>query len=62
MNLSKIYKPTDILHIMIIKNFIWGMLGIILGIIINDIVVYVSNKLKIYNYKILYILYYVHIF
>ena len=47
MESSKMYVPEDNFYTMITKNFIWGILGITLGIIINNIVGFISNKLKI---------------
>ena len=35
MTIKNLYKPKDKFHITIIKNFIWGILGITLGIIMN---------------------------
>ena len=53
MNLSKnLYKPRDPFYIMMIKNFIWGILGILLGIIINNTVILISN---IFELKLLFI-------
>jgi hypothetical protein len=48
--LKNLYKPIDPFHIMIIKNFIWGLLGISLGIIINNLV---TTICKIFKIKIL---------
>ena len=42
-------KKIDNLHIMISKNIIWGVFGLIIGIIINDFVIYLSNNLHIKN-------------
>lgn len=47
MQSSYIYKPIDNFHTMTIKNFIWGLFGIILGIIINNIVIFISTQFKI---------------
>ena len=44
--ISKISK-TDKFHIMTVKNVIWGIIGLTLGVIINDIVIYISNKFHI---------------
>ena len=49
MSRYNVYKPIDNLYIMIIKNFIWGMCGIILGIIINNTVIFLSKVLQINN-------------
>ena len=46
-NHYKHYKPTDTLFIMSIKNIIWGIFGLLLGIIINDSVIYLTNYFKI---------------
>ena len=48
-NKNKNNKRMDNLHIMISKNIIWGVLGLIIGIIINDLVIYLSNNLHIKN-------------
>ena len=40
-------KNLDKYYLMTIKNIIWGTLGLILGIIVNDIVIFLSNKLNI---------------
>ena len=48
----KKYKTFDNIYIITIKCIIWGVLGLILGIIINDIVIYLSNILHIRNYII----------
>ena len=42
-----IYKPQDNFLYMTLKNFTWGFLGLCIGIIINDTVIYLSNKAKI---------------
>ena len=46
---SKIGKISKIdkFHIMTIKNIIWGIIGLTLGVIINDTVIYISNNLHI---------------
>jgi len=36
----KHYKPSDTLFIMSIKNILWGSLGLIIGILINDTVIF----------------------
>jgi hypothetical protein len=48
-NNSKISKISKIdkFHIMTVKNVIWGIIGLTLGVIINDIVIYISNKFHI---------------
>ena len=45
----KNYKTFDNFYILTIKCIIWAILGLIIGIIINDSVIYISNKLKIKN-------------
>ena len=40
-------KTIDKFYIMTSKNIIWGVAGLIIGLIINDFVIYISNKLKI---------------
>ena len=49
MSLKKnnLYKPQDDFIYMAMKNFSWGAAGLILGVIINNTVIYLSNKLKI---------------
>uniref|UniRef100_A0A6C0F037 Uncharacterized protein n=1 Tax=viral metagenome TaxID=1070528 RepID=A0A6C0F037_9ZZZZ len=37
----------DDFHVMTVKNVFWGITGLILGLIINDIVIFVSNTFKI---------------
>lgn len=39
----------DKFHIMIIKNIIWAIIGVVLGIIINDSVIYLANEYNIKN-------------
>jgi hypothetical protein len=41
------YKPVDNFVYMSVKNCIWGIIGLILGVIINNIVIYLSNTLHI---------------
>jgi hypothetical protein len=44
MKTSKnLYKPSDTFNIMTIKNIIWGILGITLGIIINNTVILICH-------------------
>ena len=45
----KHYQIYDKFYIMILKCIILGILGLVLGIIINDIITYVSNSLNIKN-------------
>ena len=47
MSKNNLYKPIDNLYSMIIKNFVWGICGITLGIIINNSVIVISKKFKI---------------
>jgi len=47
MSTSNIYKPVDNFYNMITKNVLWGGLGITLGIIINNSVVFISTLLKV---------------
>jgi hypothetical protein len=45
----KHYQVYDKFYIMILKCIILGILGLVLGVIINDIVTYLSNILNIKN-------------
>ena len=45
----KNYKPSDTLFIMSIKNILWGTFGLILGILINDSVIFLANYFEIKN-------------
>ena len=45
--MAKTEKNIDKFHIMTTKNIIWGISGLVLGIIVNDTVIYISNKCKI---------------
>lgn len=47
MSSQNIYKPADNFIYMSAKNFTWGIAGLVLGVIVNDIVVFLNNKLKI---------------
>jgi hypothetical protein len=47
MKLSNIYKPNDNFYIILTKNFIWGALGILFGITINNSVVFISTLFEI---------------
>lgn len=40
---KNLYKPSDTFNIMTIKNIIWGILGITLGIIINNTVILICH-------------------
>jgi hypothetical protein len=46
------YKPTESFHILLTKNIVWSVLGIILGIINNNIIVLLCN---IFNIQILFV-------
>lgn len=45
----KKYKAYDNVYMTTVKCIIWGILGLLLGIIINDTVLYLINGLKIKN-------------
>ena len=45
----KKFKTYDNVYMTTAKCIIWGILGLFLGIIINDIVIYLINKFKIIN-------------
>jgi hypothetical protein len=45
----KHYQVYDNIYIIILKCIILGILGLVLGVIINDIVTYVSHSLNIKN-------------
>ena len=49
-NSTNMYTPDDNFVYMSIKNFFWGILGLIFGIIVNNIVIYLSIT---FNIKIL---------
>ena len=49
MSTKKNNKSIDKFHIMTSKNIIWGISGLVIGLIINDFVIQLSNKLKIKN-------------
>ena len=42
-----LYKPSDNVFRMCMKNASWGAMGLLLGILINNIIVALSNSLKI---------------
>jgi hypothetical protein len=44
---KSLYKPKDTFFIMMTKNFTWGILGISLGIIINNTVIFICNAFEI---------------
>ena len=45
----KKYKTFDNAYVITIKCVFWGILGLIIGIVINDAVIFLSNKLQIKN-------------
>ena len=45
----KNFKTYDNVYIITIKCIILGIMGLIIGVIINDLVIYISNNLKIKN-------------
>ena len=52
MSSANMYKLIDNFAYMSLKNFIWGTIGLTLGVIVNNIVIYLSNILHI---KILFV-------
>ena len=44
-----IYAPSDKFVYMTMKNFSWGVLGLFFGIMINNIIIYLSKTLIIEN-------------
>lgn len=44
---NNLYKPKDTFYMLMTKNFIWGILGILLGIIINNAVILICNIFEI---------------
>lgn len=42
-----VYKPSDNIIMMTLKNAGWGTSGLLLGILINNIIIALSNSLKI---------------
>ena len=44
---TNIYAPPDNFVYMTIKSFTWGLIGLILGVFINNSIVYLSGNLKI---------------
>jgi hypothetical protein len=46
---NNMYKENTNFYVLIFNNFIWSMLGIIFGIIINNITLFTSTILKIKN-------------
>ena len=51
-SISKKYAPSDNVYMMTYKNILWGVSGLILGIIVNNIVIEISYLLSI---KVLFI-------
>ena len=47
MSSINIYEPVDNFPMMMAKNFTWGLIGIILGILVNNFIVYLISVLKI---------------
>lgn len=47
MSLQNMYKPLDNFFYMSLKNFTWAIAGLVLGVIVNDIIVFLRNNLKI---------------
>ena len=47
MSLQNMYKPADNFIHMSLKKFTWGIFGLVLGVIINNILVFLNNNLKI---------------
>ena len=41
------YKPTDSFHGLLTKNIIWSVLGIILGVLNNNLIVFLCNNFNI---------------
>lgn len=46
-NSKNIYTPDDSFIYMTIKCFIWSIIGLIIGVFINNIIIYLSGKVKI---------------
>ena len=49
MNSSKKYKPPETFYVMCIQNFIWGLLGILLGICVNNTIIFMTIFFNIEN-------------
>ena len=47
MGTKKLYKPKDNFYTTVIRNFIWGVLGIIMGILMNKTFMVVFNTFEI---------------
>jgi len=43
------YKPSDNVYVMSVKNGIWGITGLIIGILVNNFIILISNVFKIHN-------------
>jgi len=46
-NTIDIYKPKDNFTYMTLKNASWGVIGLILGVLINNFIIYLTNELNI---------------
>jgi hypothetical protein len=46
-NTIDIYKPRDNFAYMALKNASWGVMGLFLGIVINNSIIYLTNELNI---------------
>lgn len=51
-SISKKYAPSDNVYMMTYKNMLWGVSGLILGILVNNIVVKLSELLSIKTFFI----------
>ena len=49
MTNDKPYASNDTIYKMAAKNFIWGVIGIICGILINNFIILIGNTFKIRN-------------
>jgi hypothetical protein len=49
MTNDPMYAPADNIYTMSVKNFIWGVIGIITGILINNFIILIGNTFKIRN-------------
>ena len=50
--MSNIYKQSDHFVKLSTKNLLWGVMGIMLGLITNNVVIYFVEKYKITNNKL----------
>lgn len=50
---NQLYKPTFGFYEMTGKNFLWGLIGLVFGITINNIAVLIAIKLNIENEELL---------